>query len=90
MYISRDVAPLPIARSLNVMADMESRRKQLGRRIKQRRVEAGHTQVAFAAMIGTSQSYLWKLEAGRINASVEALCRIADALETSVGDLIEF
>lgn len=46
------------------MDDMEFRRIQLGRRIKQRRVEAGYTQVAFAAMIGTSQSYLWKLEAG--------------------------
>ena len=77
-------------RSLNAMRDMDSRRIQLGRRVKQRRVEAGYTQVAFAAMIGTSQSYLWKLEAGRINASIEALCRIADALGTSVGDLIEF
>lgn len=72
------------------MADMESRRKKLGRRVKQRRVEAGYTQVEFAAMIGTSQSYLWKLEAGRINASVEALCRIADALGIAVRDLIDF
>lgn len=77
-------------RSLYVMDDMESRRRQLGRRVKQRRVEAGYTQVAFADMIGTSQSYLWKLEAGKINASIEALCKIADALDTSVGDLIEF
>lgn len=72
------------------MDDIEARRQKLGRRIRQRRIEAGHTQVAFAQMIGTSQSYLWKLEAGRINASIEALCRIADALGTSVGDLIEF
>lgn len=72
------------------MNDMEVRRRQLGRRVKQRRVEAGYTQVAFADMVGTSQSYLWKLEAGRINTSIEALCRIADALGTSVGDLIEF
>ena len=72
------------------MRDMDSRRIQLGRRIKQRRVEAGYTQRELALMIETSQSYLWKLEAGRINASIEALCRIADALGTSVGDLIEF
>lgn len=72
------------------MTDMEPRRKQLGRRVKQRRVEAGYTQVRFAAVIGTSQSYLWKLEAGRINVSIEALCKIADALGTSVHDLIDF
>lgn len=90
LHISYDVGTGVPPHSLNVMDDMEFRRIQLGRRIKQRRVEAGYTQVAFAAMIGTSQSYLWKLEAGRINASVEALCRIADALGTSVGDLIEF
>ena len=89
-YVSYDVASAVDIRSLYVMDDMGTRRKMLGKRIRQRRVEAGHTQVALAGMIGTSQSYLWKLEAGRINASIEALCRIADALGTTVVDLIEF
>lgn len=89
-YVSHDVGWGVLPRSLYVMDDMEFRRRQLGRRVKQRRVEAGYTQVAFADMVGTSQSYLWKLEAGRINTSIEALCRIADALGTSVADLIEF
>ena len=87
-YVSYDVASA--VDILYVMDDMGTRRKMLGKRIRQRRVEAGHTQVALAGMIGTSQSYLWKLEAGRINASIEALCRIADALGTTVVDLIEF
>lgn len=72
------------------MESIESRRKMLGRRIKQRRVEAGYTQRTFAPIAGTNQSYLWKVEAGRVNASIEMLCRIADALGTTVGDLIEF
>ena len=72
------------------MDDMERRRVTLGRTIRARRVAAGHSQVVFADMIGTSQSYLWKLEAGRVNASIVALCRIADALGVRVADLIEF
>ena len=73
----------------DVMENITDRQQQLGRRIKQR-VEAGYTQRELALMIETSQSYLWKLEAGRLNASVVALCRIADALDTTVNDLIEF
>ncbi len=75
---------------LDVMESITDRQQRLGRRIKQRRVEAGYTQRELALMIETSQSYLWKLEAGRLNASVVALCRIADALDTTVNDLIEF
>ena len=69
---------------------MGRRLATLGDRIQSMRVEAGHTQQRFADMIGTSQSYLWKLEAGRVNASVAMLCRVADALETSVSSLIDF
>ena len=54
------------------------------------RIAAGHTQVLFSDMIGPSQSYLWKLEAGRVNASIGELCRVADALGVRVSDLIEF
>lgn len=74
----------------DVMESITDRQQQLGRRIKQRRVEAGYTQRELALIIETSQSYLWKLEAGRLNASVVTLCRIADALDTTVNDLIEF
>lgn len=69
---------------------MKHRLTILSDRIKSMRVEAGHTQQRFADMIGTSQSYLWKLEAGRVNASVTMLCRVADALGTSVSSLIDF
>lgn len=72
------------------MESITDRQQRLGRRIKQRRVEAGYTQREFALMIETSQSYLWKLESGHLNVSVAALCRIADALGTTVSDLVEF
>lgn len=54
------------------------------------RIAAGHTQVLFTGMIGTSQSHLWKLEAGRVNASIGEPCRVADALGVRVSDLIGF
>lgn len=72
------------------MDDIARRRVALGRKIRTRRIAAGHSQVTFADMVGTSQSYLWKLEAGRVNVSIGALCRVADALGVRVADLIEF
>lgn len=54
------------------------------------REERGRSQRDFAAMAGTNQSYLWEIETGRTNATVDVLCRIADALGVSVGELIDF
>ena len=54
------------------------------------RVAAGHSQRSFAPIAGTNQSYLWEVETGRVNASVDFLCRVADALGVKVADLIDF
>ena len=43
--------------------EKKERRLRLGRNIKARRIEAGHSMRQFAAMVGTSHNYLWEIEA---------------------------
>lgn len=48
------------------------------------------TQESLSSMIGTSKSQLWRIENGKVGASIDTLARIADALEVKVRDLIAF
>ena len=70
--------------------DVNDCQKLLGRRIEAKRIEAGYSQRQFALMVSTSQSYLWKLENGRVAAGLDVLCRVASALDIQVRDLLEF
>lgn len=72
------------------MEPANDRRIKLGNTIKRKRVAAGYTQRTFAPIAGTNQSYLWEVETGRVNVSIDVLCRIADALDVPVRDLIDF
>ena len=45
------------------------------------------TQERFADMVGTAQSYLSDIEAGRVNVGFDLLCRIAEGLDVSLGAL---
>lgn len=38
-------------------------------------------------MVGTAQSYLSDIEAGRVNVGFDLLCRIAEGLDVSLGVL---
>ncbi len=38
-------------------------------------------------MVGTAQSYLSDIEAGRVNVGFDLLCRIAEGLDVSLGAL---
>ena len=38
-------------------------------------------------MVGTAQSYLSDIEAGRVNIGFDLLCRIAEGLDISIGAL---
>ncbi len=68
-----------------------TQRQMLGKRIRALRVEEGLTQGQLAAMIGNNtKQYISALEKGDKNATIDVLCRIAKALDVSVGDLIEF
>lgn len=37
-----------------------------------------------------NQTHLWQIENGTVNVGLDILCRLADALEVNVGDLIDF
>lgn len=67
--------------------DAQSRKELLGSRIKKYREAENITQERFAKMVGTAQSYLSDIEAGRINVGFDLLCRIAEGLDVSLGTL---
>lgn len=70
--------------------ETKARRQLLGKRLSEERKSAGLSQRELALSISTSQSYVWEVEKGRVSASIDFLCRVADALNIKVSDLIEF
>lgn len=68
----------------------KARLELLGKEIKARRTEQGLTQARLAYMINSGQSYIYRVESGKIGLSIESLMKIADALGTDVRDLIVF
>ncbi len=70
--------------------DSYERRKRLGARIRTLREQQGLSQRKLALMIGSNQTHLWQIETGGVNVGLDILCRLADALEVNVGDLIDF
>lgn len=62
----------------------------VGKRIRQRREEAGLSLSALAEEAGVSKGYLWSLEKGNTDArpSGKTLYRIASALGTTMSDLL--
>ena len=67
--------------------DAQSRKELLGSRIRKYREAENITQERFADMVGTAQSYLSDIEAGRVNVGFDLLCRIAEGLDVSLGAL---
>lgn len=68
----------------------DERRKQLGARIKALREQQGLSQRKLTLMIGSNQTYIWQIENGTVNVGLDILCRLADALEVNVRNLIDF
>ena len=71
---------------------LDKRYALLGAAIRRAREDANLTQRELAGMIGqpSSDSYVYRLENGKVRVSLEQLMRIADALEVGVRDLIDF
>lgn len=65
-------------------------RQTLGESIRRAREAQGLSQQLLSSMIGTSKSHLWKIETGKVGASIDTLVRIADALDMRTGALIRF
>ena len=70
--------------------DTDERRKRVGVRVKALREQQGLSQRKLALMIGSNQTHIWQIENGNVNVGLELLCRLADALEVNVRDLIDF
>ena len=68
----------------------DERRKRMGARIKTLREQQGLSQRKLALMIGSSQTHIWQIENGTVNVGLDILCRLADALEVNVRDLVDF
>ena len=68
----------------------DERRKRLGERIKALREQQGLSQRKLALMIGSNQTHIWQIENGTVNVGLDILCRLTDALEVNVRDLIDF
>lgn len=68
----------------------DERRRRLGGRIKALREQQGLSQRKLALMIGSNQTHIWQIENGTVNVGLDILCRLADALEVNVRDLIDF
>jgi transcriptional regulator with XRE-family HTH domain len=62
---------------------------ELSQRIKQRRLELGHSLEEVAAAAGQTRSWLSKVENFRITPSLPALARVAEALGVSLSSLLE-
>lgn len=62
----------------------------MGARIKTLREQQGLSQRKLALMIGSNQTYIWQIENGTVNVGLDILCRLADALEVNVRNLIDF
>ena len=69
--------------------EAQERKVKLGARVRELREAQGLSQKKFSLMIGTGQSYLSDIEAGRINVGYDLLCRIAEGLDVKVGDLTD-
>ena len=69
--------------------DIQERRRQLGRNIRSAREARGISQRSFAQMVGMSQPYLSAVESGEKNIGYANLCKIADGLGITVGQLVD-
>lgn len=65
-------------------------RRQVGRRIREARQDRGWTQTVLAEQVRLSATYLSHVEHGRKQISLEALVRIATALDLSLNQLLKF
>lgn len=59
---------------------MQNSKKIIGTMLKQQRLKSGLTLNALAAKLGADRQYLWNIENGKINMSLEYIDKILLAL----------
>ncbi len=63
--------------------------EKVGSKIKEKRVEAGLSQLDFAILLNIEDSALRRIEAGKTNPTLKTLYRIAAALNLTICDLLK-
>ena len=61
---------------------------QIGRRVVARRVQLGLSRPEFAARLGITLTNIGRIERGEQNVTVRMMCRVAEALETTMQELM--
>lgn len=69
---------------------MDERIKVLGAAIREARLKRGLSQTELAAMIGTDQAAISRIENGGCGAGIASYIKIADALGVKLGSLVGF
>lgn len=69
---------------------MDERIKALGAAIREARMKRGLSQAEFAAMIGTDQAAISRIENGGCGVGIASYIKIADALGVKLGSLVGF
>lgn len=64
------------------------RQRLFGDLVREHRHRSGLSQEALALKAGVNRSYYASLEAGRRNASLETICRLARAIDCDAADLV--
>lgn len=64
--------------------------KNMGLKIKFKRLQKGFTQEHLAELIDVHEKYIGKIETGRQNITIKTLNRIANALEINIHTLLMF
>jgi transcriptional regulator with XRE-family HTH domain len=70
-----------------MVLDKEQHLKELGKRIKELRLEQKLTQAELGALVNKDQQSIQRLEAGRINPSYLYLCEIMAGLGRSINQV---
>lgn len=69
---------------------MEERIKLLGAAVREARLTRGLSQAELAAMIGTDQAAISRIENGGCGVGIASYIKIADALGVKLGSLVGF
>ena len=61
---------------------------EIGQLIRKQRTQQGITQESLALQCGIDRSYMWRIERGEVNLTVEKLYEIASVLGASAKELL--
>ena len=61
--------------------------KEVGQNLKQARKKLGMRQIEVEGKTGVSYRHYQNIEAGKVNVTLDTLCRLAGAFQTSVAEL---